>query len=380
MPLRASSPDNGAAILIAAISGRALAESARRGGYVPLVTDFFGDQDTLLIADAYVRLNGELAQGIEERAVVGALEKLCERRRPVGIVCGTGFERRPQILQILAERWRLFGNDAKTVATVKNPATLSSLCADLAIPFPQWSLSKPSAPAEWLAKRQGGAGGSHIRPAQQAHRARGDIYYQRRVLGDPVAALFLADGERAGILGFSTQWSSPTPHLPFRYGGAVRPATLAPSTAKSLSTVVDRLARALALVGLNSADFLVDRERFWLLEINPRPGATLDIFEPPEGSLFAMHMAACRGTLPAAPRYPEGARASAIVYAENDIPSVPALDWPDWTADRPAAGSTIKAGQPLCTVYAQGAATEAAKAIADQRREMVLAWASGRKL
>ena len=139
------------------------------------------------------------------------------------------------------------------------------------------------------------------------------------------------------------------------------------------------LAASLSLVGLNSADFLVDGESFWLLEINPRPGATLDIFEPPEGSLFAMHMAACAGKLAAAPHCPDGAKASAIVYAENDIASVPALDWPDWTADRPVAGSTIKAGEPLCTVYAYGSAAAAARAIADQRREMVLAWTSGRK-
>jgi len=371
-------PDN-EAILIAAISGRALAESARRGGYVPLVTDFFGDQDTLLRAEAYARLHGELALGIKEHALVRALEKLCERHRPVGIVCGTGFERRPQILRTIAERWRLFGNDASIVAKVKNPEIVFSLCADLAIPCPQWSWSTPSEPVDWLAKRRGGAGGSHVRPSQHVHGARAEIYYQRKVPGNPVAALFLADGQCAIVLGFSEQWSSPTPHLPYRYGGAVRPANLAPSTAESLSSAVNRLAGGLSLVGLNSADFLVEDERIWFLEINPRPGATLDIFEPPDGSLFAMHIAACSGMLPAAPHYPEGARASAIVYAESDIPSVPALDWPDWTADRPSAGSTIKAGQPLCTVYARGPAAATAKAIAEQRREIVLAWASGRK-
>ena len=58
-----------------------------------------------------------------------------------------------------------------------------------------------------------------------------------------------------------------------------------------------RLARAIPLVGLNSADFLVDGDDFRLLEINPRPGATLDIFEPPKGSLFALHIAACEGEL-----------------------------------------------------------------------------------
>lgn len=371
--------DNEAAVLIAAISGRALAASARRGGYLPLVTDFFGDQDTLQVADAHVRLDGDLARGIEENALVRALQIVSGQHKPVGVVCGSGFEGRTQTLKRLARQWRLFGNDAETVAKVKNPKILSTMCTELGIPFPEWSLSKPPASAHWLAKRKGGAGGSHVKPARQSTGVGGEIYYQRRVSGTPVAALFLADGERATLLGFSAQWSLPTPHQPYRYGGAVRPATLAPHTADSLSAAVHRLAAAMSLVGLNSVDFLVDGEVFWLLEINPRPGATLDIFEPSEGSLFALHMAACTGKLAAASRYPDGAKASAIVYAEHDIPSVPALDWPDWTADRPHAGSTIKAGQPLCTVYACSSAAAAARAIADERREMVLAWTSGRK-
>ena len=112
LPLRASSTDSGAAVLIAAISGRALAESARRSGYVPLVADFFGDQDTLNVAGAHVRLDSALAHGIEESALVHALERLSEQRQPLGVVCGTGFEGRTQILRRLAERWRVFGNSA----------------------------------------------------------------------------------------------------------------------------------------------------------------------------------------------------------------------------------------------------------------------------
>jgi uncharacterized protein len=176
------------------------------------------------------------------------------------------------------------------------------------------------------------------------------------------------------VLGFSAQWSFPAPRQPYRYGGAVRPATLAPRTAKLLSAAVHRLAAAISLVGLNSADFLVDGEDYWLLEINPRPGATLDIFEPSERSLFALHMTACSGKLVAAPRYPDGAKASAVVYAQNDILSVPSLAWPDWTADRPPAGTTIKTGQPVCTVYACSPASAAARTLADERRATVLAW------
>lgn len=367
------------AVLIAAISGRALAQSARRAGYLPLVTDFFGDQDTLQVAQAHVRLVDDLAQGIEADALVHALGTLSERRQVLGIVCGTGFEDRTALLERLGRRWRLFGNGAHTVAKSKDPELLSSMCAARGIPFPELSLAKPSVSADWLTKRRGGSGGAHIEPGSQPDCAGQKFYYQRRVPGMPISALFLADGERASILGFSAQWSSPTPRRPYRYGGAVQPATLSPRMADALRAAVHSLAAALSLVGLNSADFLIDDERFWLLEVNPRPGATLDIFEPPGGSLFALHMAACARRLPASVAYPDGAKAAAIVYAERNIPSVPALDWPDWTADRPRAASAIKAGEPLCSVYACSPVAAEARALANERRELVLAWTHARQ-
>ena len=129
---------------------------------------------------------------------------------------------------------------------------------------------------------------------------------------------------------------------------------------------------------MNSADFLVDGERFWLLEINPRPGATLDIFETEETSLFAQHVAACSGQLAAASGCAANAKAASIVYAEEDIASVSVSDWPDWVADLPVAGSAIKAGDPVCTVYACDLAAEAARELAEKRRQAVLSWTRAR--
>jgi uncharacterized protein len=360
------------AVLIAAISGRALAQSAHRGGYQPLVVDFFGDQDTLQVARNHVRLTGSFVTGIAENALGPALQALAGGHQPIGIVCGSGFEDRPQLLDRIATRWQLFGNSGEVVSKVKQPETLSAICGPLAIPFPEISATKPSHPTGWLAKRIGGAGGSHVRPA--SHPVSSAVYYQREIPGTPISLLFLANGARATVIGFSTQWVSATTNRPYRYGGAVRPATLAPDIAASLTSAVERLVAATSLVGLNSADFYVDGERFWLLDINPRPGATLDIFEPPEGSLFALHMAACAGNLAAALRYPAGAKAAAIVYAEDDVTSIPAMDWPHWTADRPQPGIAIKAGEPLCTVYAGDEIAAGAKALADERRRIVLSW------
>jgi predicted ATP-grasp superfamily ATP-dependent carboligase len=117
-------------------------------------------------------------------------------------------------------------------------------------------------------------------------------------------------------------------------------------------------------VGLNSLDFLVSEGGFWLLEVNPRPGATLDIFEPEHApSLFALHVAACRGVLGPAPRL-ECASATQILYAPCEIASTPRFAWPPWARDRQPAGSAVAEGDPFCTVVAGGATA------ADARREL----------
>ena len=364
-------------MLIAAASGRALAASARRGGYAPLVADFFGDEDTAAAAEAHIRLDQGLARGMRSDTVIAALESLARSREPAGIVCGTGFEDRQDLLAAIARRWTLFGNAPAVVARAKDPLTFAKLCQDCGIAHPDTSLSRPQDPANWLAKRQGGAGGRHIRHAADSDCAGGTFYFQRRVGGVPISAIFLADGYRAMILGFSTQWAAPTASQPFRYGGAAQPAEIDAEAADAMTQAVQRLTQMMQLRGLNSADFLVRGRDFDLLEINPRPGATLDIFEPNDGSLFAMHISACQGMLPAARPSYEQARASAIIYADRNIPVFPAFDWPSWTTDRPAAGTAVDNGDPLCTVYACAATATSARERAAQRGAAILAGAGG---
>lgn len=363
-------------VLIAALSGRALAASARRAGFAPLVADFFGDADTLDVAHAHRRLTSGLARGIDDAELFAALEELANGHPVQGIVCGTGFEDRPHLLAALAERWPLLGNGAEVMTAVKDPASFATLCHGLRIPHPALSLEVPLNPADWLAKRRGGSGGSHVTPAA-GREANGSTYFQRHVPGTPVSALFLAAGSRAVVLGFSAQWSCPEPHRPFRYGGAVRPADVPPGTAAAIASAVEAIVADVPLVGLNSADFLVDGDAFWLMEVNPRPGATLDIFEPAGGSLFALHVAACGGELPAVPPRMDDASAAAIAYADQNIASLAPLDWPDWTADRPHSGLAVTAGDPLCTVLARGPTAADARALVSQRLMAVLAWTRG---
>jgi predicted ATP-grasp superfamily ATP-dependent carboligase len=372
------------AVLIAAASGRALAASARRAGYVPLVADYFGDEDTIADAHSHVRLACGLKHGMDAPEVMAALRALSATQNAGGIVCGSGFEDTPSLLRQIAQTWKLIGNRPDVVELVKHPMLLGKLCRSCDILHPDTRLDPPDDRTGWLIKRVGGAGGNHIREAAEvptSPRLRGKVkpgdaafYFQRRVAGEPISLLVLADGRRALILGTSTQWSCPAPSRPFRYGGATRPASLASELVSKLTFAVQRLTALTGLVGLNSFDFMVDGSAFQLLEINPRPGATIDIFEPPGSqSLFALHIDAAHGHLPDRAPVLDSAAASAIVYAPADIPRVPSFDWPEWTADRPIAGSSISAQSPLCTVLARAATAARARQLVEERAQAILA-------
>jgi predicted ATP-grasp superfamily ATP-dependent carboligase len=357
-------------VLVIALSARALAAAARKGGYAPLAADLFDDLDTREIAAAHARVAGGLDRGLERAPLLDALERLAQGRAPIGAVCGAGFEDRPELLDAVEERWLLFGNAGEAVRRAKNPEHLAALCERLAIPHPQ--IARAPHPG-WLGKRQAGSGGTHVAAAGDGRpRGAAEWYWQERVLGAPVSALVLATGREAVALGFSAQWPDPAPGAPYRYGGAARPASLPAEIADGLAAAARSIVQALRLIGLNSVDFLVGPERWHLIEVNPRPGATLDIFEPAEGSLFELHMEACRGRLPpTAPTF-AGAAAARTLYARRSVPGVPAIDWPDWAADRQPAGTAMPAGAPFCTILAHAGTAAEARSLVEARGEKML--------
>ena len=351
-------------VLIAAASGRALAAAARLSGYRPCVVDFFDDDDTRALASVTDSI-ADPVQGFAADDLISRLHKLARGENPVGLVYGSGFEDRPEILTALSQHFFVFGNNASNVARAKDPRGLASLCGELNIPHPEIRLDPPADPSLWLIKRQGGGGGIHIRAAD-APLESGD-YYQRHVSGTPVSVLLLADGRTAQVLGTSSQWTADSLDLPYRFGGAVRPALGADAQLAAIGETGQRIVAALSLVGLNSVDFLAGDDGYHLLEVNPRPGATLDIFMDRDGALFEAHLAACRGHLPRRPLVFTKAAATAIAYAPRELPSMPRLAWPDWCKDRQRPGTFLRAGDPVCTLSAEADTATAARARVGER-------------
>jgi predicted ATP-grasp superfamily ATP-dependent carboligase len=359
-------------IIVAAYSARSLASSASHAGFAALSIDVFGDDDTREMSFASVKLDGGLSQGLTPDKVACAVETLISAYDPVGLVYGAGFEHQPETIAAIARRTRIFGNKAETLKRAKDPVALARVCEANGVRHPQVAFAPPDEPELWLMKRKGGAGGAHIAAAAGPGPALPDCYYQLRVTGASVSALFLATEKKADIIGLSMQWTAPTPASPFRYGGAAGPVDIDPAQAEEIARSVAIIASELDLVGLNSVDFLVSAEAAWLIEINPRPGATLDVFESNEAPLFARHVAACEGRLTrASPSF--AFKAAEIVYVPCDIVVRRGRNWPDWAVDRSPPGTRIVVGEPLCTVLASGVTFDLARARASEQARKIIA-------
>jgi predicted ATP-grasp superfamily ATP-dependent carboligase len=360
-----------AEILVVGLSARALAQTARRAGYVPLAADFFRDLDTRAASARCAEVKGDLERGFEAEPLLATLGRLAEGRTPIGIVCGTGFEDRPELLGQLGNRWPLIGNCAAAVERVKNPRQLATLCEQLGIPHPR--LADTPVAENWLRKRIGGSGGGHVARDCSAREGAAGYYWQHGVEGDPVSALVLGTGPMAVVLDFSDQWCDPTEDAPYRYGGAVRPAALSDEVREELEAAAGALAEAAGLVGLNSVDFLVGPDSWHLIEVNPRPGTTLDLFASGGANLIDLHMQACGGRLPVLLPTFTAAAAARLVYARRRVTCVAQYAWPEWTADRQAPGTSVETGAPVCTVLAKAATAAEARRLVEERGEMVLA-------
>ena len=120
-------------------------------------------------------------------------------------------------------------------------------------------------------------------------------------------------------------------------------------------------------------DLVWDGERAWVVEVNPRPTASLETIDAAYGVRpFAAHVealraAACRPRRP--PAEPRAAAGKAVVYATRGRRGFPTRAAGQTAAirDVPHPGEAIAAGHPVCTLIATGPTPEAVLADLEDR-------------
>jgi predicted ATP-grasp superfamily ATP-dependent carboligase len=388
--------------VIAGVSARAAAESAARAGFDVTAIDAFADLDQ--------------HPSVRSRSIPRPFTARAAARAARSIACDaaaylSNFENHPDDVRTLAAGRQLWGNPPAVLRRVRDPMCLARALRDRGIAGPEVRLpparvalprASPTAVAEvmavrrsfirrrkqgeggrpdttgdvrhpgtttdhheWLVKPLASGGGHAVRPWHRGMPVPRDCYLQELIAGTPGSIVFVAAAGRAAPLGVSHQLIGDRAFgaTGYQYCGNIL------ASAREDDALVDAactLARAVSeefgLAGVNGIDFVARDAHPYAVEVNPRWTASMELVERAYGlSVFASHAAACAdGTLPDfdvvhARRGPRAA-GKAVVFAREDVTIGDTYAWiGDATVrDVPHPGERIRAGRPVCTVFAAG--------------------------
>ena len=365
------------AVVILGASVRALAASATRAGWAVYAADLFGDVDLAAAAVASTRVAAYPA-GLADAAAA----------YPPAPWCYTGaIENHPDLIDRIAAVRPLAGNGGAAVRRVREAAILGPALQAAGLRFPETHATPAGLPTDgtFLVKPRASAGGRGImrwtaataaahppaEPIAQRH------VWQRWIDGLPVTAAYALRSGRATLFGVSRQLvGEPWCHAAaFAYCGSLMLPVeeLRDSTRDQLDRLGAVLADAFGLVGVVGADLVRDSTgHITLIEVNPRPTASMELIErATSSSIAALHLAACGFSPPSPALAPVASSAGwskAVLFAPHDIVVAPRLlatldqmsaawscsdGWPA-IADIPQPGQTIESGSPFITLFARG--------------------------
>ena len=354
-------------LAVAAVSARVLAEAASADGFDVVALDVFGDADTRRACSQWLPIGAAGSMQFDATRLLWSLGMLARRGDVAGWIAGSGFEGRPELLQRGAALLPLIGTAADAVRRVRDPRLFFAVLDAEGIPHPPVQMTPPSSGAGWLVKDAHGCGGWQIcRAGLRPEAVAAHHYFQREVQGTPMSATFVANGTDACVLGFNQLTVRRFGTRPFVYCGVIGPVPLAAAVAGRITAAVRTLAAVFSLRGLGSLDFMLDGDGFGVLEINPRPAASMALygkscFHGATRGLVAAHVHAClEGALPtlAKPSAKDTLRGSEIIFARRAIllDETAAQRLAEYGChDLPAAGTRFAAADPLCSVSATGA-------------------------
>ena len=336
-------PDPIQSICLMGASCRAAAQSAARAGCTRILAwDDFLDADLLEIAQAR-----SLADFPEDCS-----QSLAELQGIPLVLCG-GMENQPDFIQRRIDQGMLCGVTGKMLRQLRSIESWQRWASESRIGWPTTvqDLSDPRLESirseSWMLKPAGRAGGVHVRAIASLegleHEAKlapdpgnptANLWYlQEYVPGISIGVSYCTESSvsteppRTQIVGIARSILSEELDAPLQwvYRGSLAPYSVSPTVHASLERFANTVAQSTGIRGLWQADFQIDPQgQLWLLEINPRWSASMELHEILQGfSWITEHVRIlCNGASKGVPRKGSSAGqqvAKGILYAPHGM-------------------------------------------------------------
>lgn len=348
-------------VLIVGASGRASAESALRAGLVPHAIDLFNDCDLPRVGQV---------RRIESSDYPDGLARIADELPMCPVVYTGAVENHPELVDRLAAKRHLWGNPGGVLRAVRDPFAVARVLSESGLPHPRVRATLDGLPRDgsWLLKPRASASGRGIRPLGPDDALSEGWYAQERIDGPSFSAVCVGHGGGRPVRGVTKQRVGGKEGGPgFVYLGSIGPVRLETTEQSRVDAIAHRLASAFGLVGLFGIDFVERDGRPWVVEVNPRPTASIEVLELALGrALWVEHVAAFAPGIRLDPlvgdrRHPPGVVGKATLYARRPCVFPSSFPWRpsplfavSSPSDVPRPGTSFRAGEPVLTVRARG--------------------------
>jgi methenyltetrahydromethanopterin cyclohydrolase len=333
-------------ILIVATSARMLAHTTNQSGYIPVVIDCFTDIDTQSFSLECIKVNS-----LSLKSLTPAILLLQKKYSLTHVVYGSGFEHHLDSLAFLEKHFIVLGNSLSTFSSIQNTRLFFSKLQQLNIPHPDVIFQPTKPNRNGLIKPIQGEGGLGIKSFIKNTKIPDQYYWQQYITGTPMSALFIANNTEAKIYGFHKQWLSKIKDQHFIFSGVMSQPELNPELTKKIHNWINALVNEFSLQGINSLDFILNNQGCYVLEINARPSASMQLYQT---NLFSEQVDSTLKGIIMPREIQTDYHGYKIVYSESKIMVNKHIKWPSWIVDIPTIGSTIHTGMPICSIIARG--------------------------
>jgi len=339
-------PERGHPVLIVGASARAAAFGLRRAGWTPWTIDLFADADTRVLTRGRSRR-------IASRRYPCHLPNLARGWVPsdAAWLAVGGLENHPNVLEQIKAcvTGPALGCSPEATRAVRDWRKLGPFLIRHHFAAPETRLDHAGVPCDgsWLLKPRASAGGRRVEPWRgQRLDNPSDWLWQQRIVGVAVSAVYrVGSSHDCQLVGITRQFHG-LPGRPFLHRGNLAPwYPPLPTLHPELEGLGQRLTETFGLAGLFGVDGVLDSKgRFQVVEVNPRPPASAELFE--------------RGASRQTPAL------KWVAYAPRplQLPDPPPLWWrdaleravcldpaPPTFADLPLPGTRFQTGDPFCS-------------------------------
>ncbi len=366
-----------APIGILGLNSRSVAESAKKCGFRVYLVDYFYDSD--VIADHHFFLQGNpsrpnLSKEYSAEKLAGfAIEKLNGIVDNLILTSGIGCNFR--IVKKLEKHFEILGNTSRKIKNSKDWRNIKRILDDVGVSYPKTIIAKSSAYVESAVNKLGypvvvksmikstGILPRLIRNEPEMEKSlsiiqkkNSGILVQKYIKGVPISVSLLSDGENALSISINRQLIGIKEFgasREFTYCGHIVPFDEIGK--RQITKSSEEIISNLKLLGSNGIDYVLsEKKEIFFMEINPRFQDTISSVEKfCNINLFERHLKAIDGIM----EYPRNKSrmcyGKGIVFAERDIISS-GLENLKGIGNIPLNGTSIRKGEPVCSVFADG--------------------------